>query len=574
MNPFYSIRAKLLTSFGIFILLNFVVILINFNLDQRIGQLDEVITTLNDIETGFQVVNRLEKDFFNDETRNPDFFETKNSVYLTDRSVRVTQIQDQLKTLRMQNGTGDLEIETNIVKLSIKLQYYNELFGSLVNLVADRGFKDSGVVGVMRSHIHEIEKRSPLLDLAKVLMIRRHEKDFIIRKQPQYTKKLNKAVTLLIKDVQLTVSDPVKKTELLSLLESYQDSFNRMVTLDRQIGLTESSGVRGSLSATARKMQKEIDQIDKKVRERTESVRATLSVISIAVMVISLLAGILIAIVITQTLSKPISTLSGSIRGVIENRFQEGVEIAKVQTRDEVGVLAQDFSLMLDRVRRSINEVQNKSAKIEKKQKLLLDSIRYAQKIQTAMLPDKDDLEQVFTNYFLVYEPLHVVSGDFYWTARKHDKLFFAVVDCTGHGVPGAFMSMIGTFLLNQIVLQEKIFDPAKILERLHQEVKDTLHQDKQSETDDGMEVTLCSMDIKQSEKDTVSIDFAGARSPLYYSSGEGTEFIRIKGTKRAIGGKHKSEKRPFETHTISVKRGEMLYLTSDGLVDQNNVQN
>lgn len=571
MTFFRTIRSKLLASFGIFIIINFVVILINLIFDAQRSRIDEVILTLNQVESLFQQVNQLEKDFFNDETINPQYYETGVSRYLEKREAKVEEIQQQLEQLIHSEDIDDFGIKSDLAALSYHLDRYEDAFESLLVLIRRRGFKDYGIEGTMREHIHDIEDVAPPLDLAKVLMIRRHEKDFILRKQPQYIEKLNNAVAILAQDVRNRIPNPVTQRNLIDLLESYRSTFNELVTLERRIGFSKRQGARGDLFKIANLMDTEITKIDRKITTRAEEARQNIFIASLSVMGVSLIAGVLIAVLITRILSRPIYKLSTTIRDVIKANFQTPPQnvAEKVDTNDEIGLLAKDFGFMLGQVQESIEEVQSKSEKIEEKQKLLLDSIRYAQKIQSAFLPHEDNLKTVLQDYFILYEPLHVVSGDFYWVAQKHGRRFFAVVDCTGHGVPGAFMSMIGSSLLNKIILQEQVFDLAEVLEHLHQEVKTTLNQDKQNETDDGMEACLCMIEPSEGEK--VKLSFAGARTPLYVSQ-EGTPKVkRVKGTKRAIGGKHKSEMRPFQHETLWLEKGQMLYLTSDGFADQHN---
>ncbi len=576
MTFFKTIRSKLLFSFGIFILINCLVIVVNLLLDQKRNRMDQVILTLQEIKNHFARVNRLEKDFFNDETINVDYYETGKSEYLNERIQEVRQIQESLQSLIWREDIEALDVKRQLVSLSFHLNMYNRTFDSLTLLIRKRGFKDYGVEGKMRTYIHDIEAASPPLNLAMVLMIRRHEKDFILRKQGQYIVKLNNAVALLKSDVDTKIPNAETRKTLTRLLEDYRETFNELVRLERGIGLDKKTGVRGTLATIANNMQDEIEQINERIRLGAEELRQTIFITSLVVMGLSVLSGILIAVFITQLLSKPIRTLSRSIEKTLRNDFKTDPKTILLRSQDEVGMLANDFSLMLRQVQASLSEVRNKSQKIEEKQKLLLDSIRYAQKIQNAFLPHADELHETLGNYFIFYEPLHVVSGDFYWIGQKYDQVFVAVVDCTGHGVPGAFMSMIGSSLLSKIVLQEKVFDPAEILERLHQEVKLTLHQEKQSETDDGMEAGLCRW-RKTNDETPVQVAFAGARSPLFYTSvdpeSQEVQVVRVKGTKRAIGGKHKSEQRPFQTEWIEIVRGQMIYLTSDGLADQHNKQ-
>jgi serine phosphatase RsbU (regulator of sigma subunit) len=175
-------------------------------------------------------------------------------------------------------------------------------------------------------------------------------------------------------------------------------------------------------------------------------------------------------------------------------------------------------------------------------------------------LPQVETFDQSFNDYFVIYRPKDIVSGDFYWTTRKDDVLILAVADCTGHGVPGAFMSMLGNTFLNQIVFNYGVTSPELILEKLSNEVQSTL---KQAETNnqDGMDMALCTIDLK-----TKSLEFAGAKNPLVYV--QNGEAIRIKGDRLPIGISYGKES-SFKKYKITTKEPTCFYMFSDGYADQ-----
>lgn len=190
------------------------------------------------------------------------------------------------------------------------------------------------------------------------------------------------------------------------------------------------------------------------------------------------------------------------------------------------------------------------------------DSIQYAKQIQDAILPLPDDLKKVLPDSFIFFKPRDVVSGDFYWFNIKKEGTFFAAVDCTGHGVPGAFMSMIGNTLLNEIINKQNITEPASILTLLNDEVRKALKQDREMvDSKDGMDLALCSL------KNNI-LQYSGARRPLYIIRNNGS-FEEIKGDKMSIGGMQLEEKTIFTNHNIKLEKGDAIYIFSDGYVDQ-----
>ncbi len=215
------------------------------------------------------------------------------------------------------------------------------------------------------------------------------------------------------------------------------------------------------------------------------------------------------------------------------------------------------------RIKRKANEVlTTKNIIIEEKNKSIQDSINYAKRIQEAILPSTDEIESAFKDYFILYKPKDVVSGDFYAFARKGDRLIIAAVDCTGHGVPGAFMSMIGTDKINHIVIEQGITSPSEILNQLNKGIKIALKQREAEggESRDGMDLALCSFDLKNRK-----VEYAGAHRPLYHINGE---LNIIDPDKMAIGG-WTEETYSFRNNEFGVKEGDCIYLFSDGYADQ-----
>lgn len=197
---------------------------------------------------------------------------------------------------------------------------------------------------------------------------------------------------------------------------------------------------------------------------------------------------------------------------------------------------------------------------IEHKNINLTASIVYAKRIQDAMLSDVKKLNEILDDAFILFKPKDIVSGDFYWFGQKDDKFILAAIDCTGHGVPGAFMSMLGNSFLNQIVFNWGITSPEIILDKLSSEVQNAL---KQAETNnqDGMDMAICTIDLK-----TKSLEFAGAKNPLVYIKNGIAE--RIKGSRLPIGISYDKES-SFEKHLIEAGEPTCFYMFSDGYADQ-----
>lgn len=218
-------------------------------------------------------------------------------------------------------------------------------------------------------------------------------------------------------------------------------------------------------------------------------------------------------------------------------------------------------------VAHDITERKRIEMEIEEKNKSITESINYAQRIQSAIIPSLDAIESRLPKFFMFYRPRDVVSGDFPWFFEKDDNIYIAAVDCTGHGVPGALLSFIGYFNLNMIADHAETMTAGEVLDHLHLGVRKTLKQDsEEQEARDGMDVALCKINFN-----TSTLDFSGAHRPLYYLNSQ-RELVQYKGTAQAIGGKPPrkgKEEKKFENYAINFKPGEKIFFFSDGLPDQ-----
>ncbi len=213
------------------------------------------------------------------------------------------------------------------------------------------------------------------------------------------------------------------------------------------------------------------------------------------------------------------------------------------------------------KVKERTAEVVKAKEIIEKKNHEITSSINYAKRIQEAMLPYPEYIGRYLSDFFILFKPRDIVSGDFYWFSEGKGKIIISAVDCTGHGVPGAFMSMVGDANLKQIINAEGVTHPDLILNQLHERIRHSL---KQAETQnrDGMDMAICTIDPQRQE-----MEFAGAKNHLVYL--QAGEMKVLKGDRHPIGGEQKEEKRAFTRHVISLEASTTAYLFTDGFQDQ-----
>ena len=247
-----------------------------------------------------------------------------------------------------------------------------------------------------------------------------------------------------------------------------------------------------------------------------------------------------------EVAQKIIGTLIRRLRG------QNDSIINQLRTREE------ELTKLVDE---RTKELQIKNEEITIKNREITDNVNYAKRIQSAILPDLNTVYNTFKKSFVLYIPKDIVSGDFYSFFRIDDNAIIIAADCTGHGVTGAFLSVVGHSLFTQIINERKILDPGKILDCLHEEMVNTLNQ-RNSESTDGMDVSICSLDIK-----TNILKYAGANRPLWII--RNNEILIHSPNKFPVGGLQITHEENFKSHEIQLLENDTFYIFSDGYADQ-----
>lgn len=250
-----------------------------------------------------------------------------------------------------------------------------------------------------------------------------------------------------------------------------------------------------------------------------------------------------------------------------EKFYEVKMEVSGEQATNKLKHLQTQFATEKSEREAEIHRLKNVELKkayeeIEEKNKSIIDSINYAKLIQQAILPSHKEVDQFLPESFVLYKPKDVVSGDFYWVAKKNNKIHIAAIDCTGHGVPGAFMSMIGNTLLNEIVNEKGITKPSEILVQLREGIIKLLKQTgTHGENQDGMDISLCVLD-------GLKLEYAGANNPLWIF--RKNEISVTKADKQPIGISY-GDPKPFTNHSFELEKGDCIYIFSDGFADQFN---
>ena len=283
-----------------------------------------------------------------------------------------------------------------------------------------------------------------------------------------------------------------------------------------------------------------------------------------------------IAYVISRRITKPLKGLSKGALQLAKGNLRSQIEVGG---KDEIGILALSFKKMQTSIQNLVgelrdintnleNKVRNRTIEIERhrdmlseKNREILDSINYAKRLQNAIMPTTEKIQEHLSQSFILFEPKDIVSGDFYWMDIRGDEMLIAAVDCTGHGVPGAMVSVVGSNNLNRCVKEFGLKYPAEILDKLTDLVIETF-KTKADDVRDGMDIALCSINLKSKK-----LTYAGAHNPLWILRKNHDEITEIKANKQPVG--MYEFRKPFVNHEVKLEEGDIVYLFSDGYADQ-----
>ena len=248
------------------------------------------------------------------------------------------------------------------------------------------------------------------------------------------------------------------------------------------------------------------------------------------------------------------------------------------ERQDEIMQQSEELQQQAEELMAQRDALTTQNKKISEQNNHITASVRYAQTLQKAILPSLEPIEK-HLECFTIYQPKDIVSGDFYWYANlngddanqgeRPDRYILSVIDCTGHGVPGAFMTLIADRLMYEAAIEHQIQDPAEILEELDRGIQVILKQNV-STNRDGMDLVVCLFEHQNDQ--SVTITFAGSKNPLFYYEKASQQIIKVEADRRYIGMiSTKSQQSKFTNKTIHLKKGDVVFLCTDGYIDQSN---
>jgi len=486
-------------------------------------------------------------------------FSTHSSLFDSVTKKQFSQ-QRQLESFnRIQLRRARINLKQNR-KIQYLINQNNTIESQLFQAIGQLGFKEYGTLGEMRSAIHQAEEKYPGIE-KELLLMRRHEKDFIMRLDDSYASKHKRVYDKLV--------SKIPETEELA---TYEKEFTNVQLLFHQIYSGES--------ALFTRWLKNIELVQSEIRHERSKLVARSSELSNSALNTQLILSLIIFIILVATsywcitrFTKQVNMLQKSMSDFVESKYKNR-NFNMTIPKNEIGQLMKRF-LQLARkieieVRHLEDRVDNRTKSLRHKNELLeyqhneiVQSLNYAQNLQQSLLVSHRRIAQQFKDVCIHYSPKNLVGGDFYWMKTfkrgKSDMILFALADCTGHGVPGALISVLGMNTLDELFANGAT-NPATLLNQLRLVISRRFNTENEQRLD-GMDISVFLLN-KRSGK----LTFAGAQMPLWII--RKTETIELKGQRSPIGLSY-GKTELFSNQVMQLEENDKLLLFTDGLTDQ-----
>ena len=581
----------------------------------------EEITSLSDQLSAFEVdllkAFKEQENFFNFETHNQTYFETQKSIYLENyQSIfkRLVRRTDSLvKTNKLDSSTFD-----KLERINNQLSSFDSLFQITTLIIRERGFRNYGIEGRMREAIHQLEDIS-VLDLVDILTLRRHEKDFILRQDSTYLDRHNYAASLLRKKINfspfLTKSE---KESILSTLSNYTNLFGLLAELEIKIGIKSNTGLKSKINTSINQLIISLSDLKSAAQTHQKELLYKQNIYIIAFWVIYVVLVIFLSLKVSKKFTQRLQVLSNRINYFVNTNFTSRLDLKPIGGSDEVTILwnnimkmekeivdylnlfkekvdekTLELSFKNEKIELQKQELEEKKKESDQKNKDLIDGMKYGWRLQSALLPSTDRLNKQLKEGFVFFAPKDIVSGDVYWShktiKKQGEECIFSVIDCTGHGVPGAFMSILAINAINDSTLNKKHREPQHIIQATNDYVYSTmkynLNKKDSNLSKEGMDMMVCNLNRKLNllkysganrsliiirKAETESDNKIGLNEEDYkMTKSEHHHLFEIKASKNTVGTLSKEQSSKFIGKQIYVQPKDMIYLTTDGYADQ-----
>lgn len=579
---FNSIRTKIFIVFIFLIGFSGILIAINKYLNNEKQFLSKKLLQMTELESSvYKALHYQGKIFLKDFTTE-EFYEKDYTFYQLkyrecERKCRKLLRKINCKTIKKSDV---LQMHYNDVKS--ELEKTDDYFARIIRIQHYRGFKNAGMEGRMRNYAHRLEDQ--LMDSpsrSNLLQLRRHEKDFFLRGDSTYAEKFRLEGNQLMGRIN---------SDLQPVLQSYIQVFDSIVMADHLTGIRTKYGYNSMLNMYSSQLLSSINGLSASFKEYQKRMVQKIDYLSVFALIVFILSALLIGIIIANSITNRVRTLSNFMNHYVSSKFKARSRFEPDHRNDEISTLIKNFEILeneitvqFEKYKYKVNlrteEILKQKTEIEKQHAIIalkneelvnqnrlvdfqnhhiLQSLKAAKELQRLFFPSNELMKETFDQYYLKFDPLDIVSGDFYWCHENEHGIYIAVADCTGHGAHGALMSIHGINLLNLAVKELKLVQPNQILNYLSEQIYDQFTQ---------AENIQHTMDMALVRINSNKLFFAGAnRNILLLNGGELQE---LKGDRKALAHSKNGNLFQFKLSECAITVGMRLIMYTDGLTDQ-----
>lgn len=606
-----SLRFWLISSFSTVLLICLIAIWLFINSIETSKKLEEYHSVLKTTRILLLEANNLKEDILTRDFNDSGFYAGGVSATESEFKSLNRKINERMAYLKSSDITQRHQLGSSIDSIQSQLYSYNKNYRELIYLFKLKGFKDYGLEGKMRNYAHFIYDFDDRDVKHYCLLLRKNEKDFLLRKDLNYVFVFNALIRELIGRIHDSKSIAKNdKNQLITAVYFYDKHFKLLARIDSKIGILGKSGYLNRSKQVFDHMANLVEQTDNRLKgiETVHKEKLERNTVIVVIILIAFLVSTII--ILTQLISRSIRIISASFNNYVNSGFNydsivykrsnikefNSVFINFIKMAKEINIFTNFFREKVHERTLAINQqkdeilsqqlqiqdqyqlVLQKNSQLHEQKKLLArkneetqQSLRYAKRIQKAIQPGIKKFRNCFEDSFVFSKAKDVISGDFYLVykdqyqenAAPYHTITMVAADCTGHGVPGAMMSVLGINTLNKLVKELKNTDPGKILTLLDKDITQVLAHDKNDIVADGMDIAAFTFDTR-----TFELQYSIAKFSHYLV--RDSEIMSLDIQKASIGYSFfNGNAKNFETSSIQLQEGDCLYLLSDGFADQ-----
>jgi serine phosphatase RsbU (regulator of sigma subunit) len=581
----WSIRTKIFIIFLCFIVFTTLLVGMNNYFHNQKEKLNKKLTRLIEFEKDVNKAVYYQNLVFLKDFANQAFYLKNTSYNETSYFNYYQEALRQLKKSKTKDSKKNNVLEGYFDQVKSELAKIDGYFKRIVHLQKIRGFRDAGMEGRMREFAHWIEANIKTdKEKSCLLQLRRHEKDYFLRGDTSYAEKLRLEAGVFASNFKNS------DKKMLNNISAYTTTFDSIKRIDILTGVKTGNGYNNLLTLYTSQLNSSVSELYAAYQEHHKEMLSKIDSLRTFAFVVLIAIGLLISMVVAYSITMRLRNLSNFMNKYVESKFKIRSRFEPDNGKDEIAGLIKNFQVLeheitvqfekykvkvglrTEEILKQKSEIEKQNALIaEKNEELtkqknvldfqnhhILDSLKAAKELQKAFFPHESKLKKLIGDYHLKFEPLDIVSGDFYWAEETPNGLYIAIGDCTGHGAHGALMSINGISLLNQAIYDKELVHPHEVLNYLSSQIHHQFrHEDFLKHSFDIAIVRIADDELH----------FAGAQRNIFIIQNK--NMVEISGDRRPLGWMAKNELYTFNGQTIPVNPNDTIIMYTDGLTDQ-----